>query len=53
MKGQKLTKYAATLIVILFGVGAVVLLVDAAYNLDAKPEYADVDPNDINADYKN
>lgn len=52
MNGKKLTKYAATLIIILFGVGAVVLLVDAAYNLDTKPEYADVDPTDINADYK-
>lgn len=53
MNGKKLTKYAATFIIILFGVGAVVLLVDAATTLDAKPDYADVDPTDINADYKN
>lgn len=53
MNGKKLTKYAATLIVVLFGVGAVVLLVDAATSLDkTKPDYAGVDPTDVNADYK-
>lgn len=52
MNGKKLTKYAATFIVVLFGVGAIMLLVDAANNMNAKPDYADVDPTDINADFK-
>ena len=52
MKGQKLSKYAAAFIMILFGTGAVVLLVDAAYTMNEEPDYANINPEDLNADFK-
>lgn len=53
MKGKKLTRYAATGVVILLGTGAIVLLVHAAFFMNTKRDYADVDPIDINVDFEN
>ncbi len=52
MKGKKLTRYAATGVVILLGTGAVVLLVHAAFFMNTKRDYADIDPININADFE-
>lgn len=52
MKSEKLTRHAATLIVIFFGVGAIVMLVDAMKSFENEPAYADIDPTNINTDYE-